>query len=238
MDAEGAIRLAAQIVSRTGAASSMEEAAQLATSFLRSELVDDDGAPACPLVRVYKTHRLGDLDDDVIAFARSAAVGTDPVVDDTTCLVLLGTSGAEDGWNDRRRSCGHRAIPLSSPSAIRRMPMISHLLRDFGLDTAAVSDPTARLDTTLSGGRLGVFHVPYAEGSITIPAQADFVEPFGIRSALGVGAVIGSRDVVAVVMFTNVRVSSGVAEHCAALAEGVHQAFEPLVDRPFDQSRS
>jgi hypothetical protein len=200
---------------------------------LRGELVDDDGAPACPLVRVYKTHRFGDLDDDVRAFARRAVVGSDPLMDETTCLVLLGTSGAEDAWNDRHRSQGHRALPLSSPAAIQRMPMISHLLRDFGLDTAAVSDPTAPLDTTLSGGRLGVFHVPYAEGSITIPAQAEFVDPFGIRSALGVGAVIGSRDVVALVLFTTVRVSSGVVEHCAALAEGVHQAFARLVDRPF-----
>src|SRR5688572_20610444 len=110
--------------------STMEEAAQRLARLIYRQLVDENGRPACPLVRVYKTHPYADLDDDLQAFARSI----DPDAEDIPglrCLVLLGTAGEAPAWNSRQASRGHRAIPLSSERAVTAAPMISQLIRQL-----------------------------------------------------------------------------------------------------------
>ena len=53
-------------IRRLGAdASSLEEVGRRVTSFLFDEFVDEHREPAFALVRIFKTHRLGDLPESI-----------------------------------------------------------------------------------------------------------------------------------------------------------------------------
>jgi hypothetical protein len=195
----------------------MESAARECCRFLYDELVTEGGAPACALVRCYKTHRYQALDRDLQAVGRRLLPpGTVPTVT-LRCLTLLGTAGVEKAWNDRRRSSGHQAIPLPTAAVVEQAPMVAQLIRALGLDIATAIAPRGEIVRDLAGKTYGVFHVAEAKGSTYIPAQ-DFVVRYGIRSVVGFGGVLPSGDLFAVILFARVPVSAGSADRFRTLA--------------------
>ena len=198
-------------------APTVEAAAQECCRYLYTELVTDTGDPACALVRCYKTHRYHDLDFDLQAVARrSMDPGTPPALS-LRCLTLMGTTGVEKAWNDRRSSAGHQAIPLPTAAVVERAPMVAQLIRALGLDIATAIAPSSEIVRDLSGKTYGVFHVPEAKGSPYIPAQ-DFVDRYGIRSVVGFGGVLPSGDLFAVILFARVPVTAASADRFRTLA--------------------
>jgi hypothetical protein len=193
----------------------MEEAAQRAAVFLRDELLADDGERACPLVRVYKTHRFGSLPADVQDFA--AAVFGERPDDEVRCLTLLGTAGDEPAWNDRRRSTGHQAIPLLSEQVVEQLPMVLQLITQLGIDVTTVVRPDPKAARELAQRTYDVFHVPDAAASPYVPAK-EFVAAHGIRSALGFGGMLYTGDFYAVVLFSRVEISAETAQLLKILA--------------------
>jgi hypothetical protein len=212
-------------------AASLEEAAQEITRYLHHHLVDGEGAPACPLVRLYKTHRFDGLGPELQAFARSAA--EEDVEADTRCLTLLGTSGDLAEWNDRRRSLAHRAIPLVSVEVVEQSPMIASLIRGMGLDVADVVAPDARAGIALHHRDYDLFFVPEAEGSPLVPAQRDFVVPWGIRSVVGCGGMLPSSDLFALIVFSRLPLSEETADLFRTLALSVKATIVPYTFNVF-----
>ena len=198
-------------------ARTMESVAESTTRFLHAECVDPaTGKPACALVRFYKTHSFSSLRSDDQAFARGLLDGA-KASPGLKCLTMLATAGDEPAWNSRLQSRGHRAIPLVSVQMVEGAPMIAALIRQFGLDIAAVVSPPNLLDA-LVGKTYNVFHVAEAKGSDSIPAQADFVIPYAVRSAVGFGGVLRSGDLFAVIMFAKVPVSEEAASRFRNIA--------------------
>lgn len=209
----------------------MEEAAQVLARLLRDQLADGEGDPACALVRVYKTHPFADLDDELQAFARTI----DPEVDrvpGVRCLVLLGTTGDEPAWNSRAASRGHKAIPLTSERAVAGAPMIFQLIRQLGLEVANVLRPEPGFILDVRDRAQNVFYVPTAAGSPHIPAQQDFVIPYGIESVIGFGGVMASGDLIAAVLFTKVKVTPAVADLFKVVGLNFKLALLPYARKP------
>lgn len=199
---------------------SMEEAARAIVGVLHEELRDGrDGSPACALVRLYKTHAFGGLGPDLQAFARGVA-GHD-LAPDVRCLTLLATAGSEPEWNATASSRGHRAIPLTSEGMVERAPMILGLVTQFGLAPAQVVAPEPGEVGELALRTYEAFHVQEAPGSPLIPAQEDFVVPYGIRSALGFGGVLYTGDFYAVILFSRVEIDPAAARTLRVLALAV-----------------
>ncbi|MGI8983556.1 MAG: PP2C family protein-serine/threonine phosphatase [Acidimicrobiales bacterium] len=212
-------------------ASSMEDAARAVVRYLHAHLIDKEtNEPAVVLVRLYKTHRFDEREPDLRAFAeaRSATGRVGPAA---SCLTLLATAGDEPAWNDRHQSRSHRAIPLQDSAAVKALPMVYALTRSFGLGDDEVVRPEPALFHARSGRPGGVFFVPDAAGSECVPAQEDFVEPFGIRSVVGFGGLLPSGYVFAVVMFAKVAISRDVAEAFGSLAFAAQLALLPFVER-------
>lgn len=207
-------------------ASTMEEAAQAITSYLYRSVVDDEDRPACPLVRLYKTHRFGMLPADLQEFAQ-ASVSDQDLDEEIRCLTLLGTSGHDAAWNDRRRSEGHRAIPLVDVELVAQLPMVSALIEQLGVDVATVVQPGDQA-SVLHHRDYDVFFVPEAEDSPMVPAQAGFVRPFGIRSVVGCGGMLPSRDLFALMLFTRVALDAATADLFRTLALSVKAAIVPF----------
>jgi hypothetical protein len=219
----------ADIVRGFRAAASIEEAAAGVCRALYENLVDaDSGTPACALVRVYKAHQFGKLEPELQEFARGLLEEEPPA--DMRCLTLLGTAGDEPAWNSRHESAGHKAIPLPGEEFVHRLPMVAQLIKQLGLDIADVVRPgenaVARSQQTYD-----VFHVEDALGSGHIPAQ-DFVEQYGIRSAVGFGGVLISGDFYAAIMFSKVPVPERIAKTLKILALPLRLALNPSLRRP------
>jgi hypothetical protein len=70
-----------------------------------------------------------------------------------------------------------------------------------------------------------VFFVPEAEGSPFVPAQANFVVPFGIRSVLGFGGMLPSGNLFAVIIFSKVAVPRNAANLFATIALSLRLAL-------------
>lgn len=213
-------------------ASSMEEAADRLVGYLYDELGDETGEErASVLVRLYKTHPLGELDADLQAFARRVPGGAE-ATPDTRCLTLLATRGEEDAWCSRHRSRDHRAIPLPSTEAVPRFPMIAQLIEQLGVDVAVVVAPDPGIFVDQHRRTFNVFHVPRAAGSPHVPAQEDFVAPHGVASALGFGGLLPNGDLFTVILFTRVEIDRTTAQLFRPLALSAKLALLPFADGP------
>jgi hypothetical protein len=111
--------------------------------------------------------------------------------------------------------------------------MIRNLIKQMGLDIETVINPDPDLLLDMSIKTFNVFHVPVAENSPYIPAQEDFVKPYGVKSALGFGGVLPSGNVFAVIIFSRTPVSNEVANLFNTLALNVKMLILPFDDSVF-----
>jgi hypothetical protein len=205
-------------------------AAQRVVEFFYREFVDGNGAPACALVRFFKTERFDALDAEQRQFALKAA-GSATLRPDVRCLTLLATLGDEPQWSSPEQSRGHRAIPLTSIDMVEQAPMIAQLIKQLGLSVAKVVRPEAGLILDTEGRKQNVFYVPQALGSPHIVAQDDFVRPYGIASVIGLGGLITTGDMFALILFSKVPVSREVADLFGVLGLNLKIAILPMMNR-------
>ena len=173
---------------------------------------------ACALVRVFKTHPYGELDPEAQGFARRMLGEQSGASATVKCLTLLATAGEKPEWNSRTQSVGHQAIPLASEQMVIQAPMISNLITQLGLSISTVLEPNSGLLLDKEQRTYNVFHVSEASGSSYIPAQEEFVIPFGIKSVLGFGGMLPSGNLFAVIMFSKVHIPRETAELFKPLA--------------------
>jgi hypothetical protein len=209
---------------------SMEGAAGRIVHYLYDHFGDRrTGARSCALVRFYLTCPYGELDDELKPFAQSLFGGVEVPLE-TKCLTLLATAGDIAAWNSRKTSVGHKAIPLPSERVVSQAPMISRLIVQFGLDVADVVKPEATLMLELEQRTFNVFHVEEAAGSPFVPAQQDFVAPFGIKSVLGFGGMLPDGNLFAIIMFSKARIPREKADMFKTLSLSAKLAVLPFTD--------
>lgn len=187
-----------------GDAATLEELAQGVVRYFYDNCRTQDGSRECVLARFYKTHPYGELPADLQTFARGVLGDAQPTPE-LQCLTLLATAGDEPGWNARKASHGHQAIPLASVQMVEQAPMIAELIRAMGMDVRAVVTPQPELIRGMEGKTFNVFFVPEAAESPYIPAQ-DFVREYGVHSVLGFGGVLVTGEFYAVILFTRVAI--------------------------------
>jgi hypothetical protein len=204
---------------------SMEAVAQHLVDYLQGALTDSEGAVACPLVRLFKTHAFGKLSEELQTFAANLSTGS--LSPDDRCLTLMASAGTEPTWSSRAASKGHQAIPLPSEAAIDQIPMISQLIRQLGVEIAHVVKPDPDVIFDLAQKRYSVFHVEHAKGSPYVPAQ-DFVEQFGIESVVGCGGILPSGELFSLILFSRVPISHDTAQLFEPLALSAKVALVPF----------
>jgi hypothetical protein len=210
------LRCGSEIRRCTDGVDSLEAGAGAVVRYLFDAFRDAEGKPSLALARCFATCSFGALGAELKAAAVETARGA-RLTDETRCLTLMGTAGVVPEWNDRRRSTGHRAIPLPSPDVLERAPMLSALVRQMGLPVAHVVNPPAELNSQVAGKAYDVFYVPEALGSPFIPAQADFVRPYGIASVLGFGGLLQS-DFFAFILFSREPIPEASASRFRSIA--------------------
>jgi len=205
--------------------SSMAEVADAVVRHLYDELRESEsGRRACVLVRLFKTEAFGALSAELRAFAR-ALMPSAPLDAQTKCLTLLATAGDEQAWNSPQTSKRHRAIPLPGEAALAEVPMIAQLLHQLGLKLSDLAQAHREIIKDLDQKTFNVFHVPIARSSPFIPAQAEFVMPYGIESVLGFGGVLPEGNLYAVILFARVTIPSATAAMFRTIALNVKMAL-------------
>jgi len=220
-------------------ATSIEEAANAIVGFLYANCrFQATGAHSCALIRFYMTQPYSSLDQDLRSFADRQLAGARPRLA-MKCLTLMATVGQRPEWCDRRQSAGHKAIPLPSESIVEQAPMIAQLIRQMGLDISVIVEPSPDVVAELAGKTYNVFHVPEADGSPHIPAQEEFVRPYGIRSVVGFGGVVHTGELFAVIMFSRAAIPAESAARFRNIALDVKSAIYPLHRMPaFEPARA
>ena len=222
------IQVGAKLRKLGSGAESMEEAANRIVRYFYDEFMcRQTNLRACVLVRVFKTHPFDELDQELREYAATMLRGaTAPPA--MKCLTLLATAGEKPEWNSRSASEGHKAIPLTSEKAVQESPMISQLLSQLGLSFGALQRPDSGLMLDMEQSAFNVFHVPEAQGSPYVPAQSDFVIPYGVKSVLGFGGLLPSGDLFAVILFSRVQIRRETAELFKTLALSTKLAMVPF----------
>ena len=103
--------------------------------------------------------------------------------------------------------------------------MIAQLIHQFGLDINDVVNPRPDVLLNLHERAYNVFYVETALDSPHIPAQQQFVIPYGIESVIGFGGLLASGDLFAIIMFLKVGIPKERAELFQLLAVSVKTAF-------------
>jgi hypothetical protein len=216
---------------RLGAgASSLEEVAGRAVGHLYHQLGSSGGGTnACALVRTFITLPYERLEPRQQLFAARVLpdVAENPGI---KCLTLLATAGDQPAWNTRQASEGHQALPLPSEESIARSPMISQLIRQLGVEVGALLKADSGFVVDDGQHTFNVFHIPDALGSPYIPAQEEFVRPYGIRSVLGFGGLLPPGELFATILFSKTSIPSNVAELFKTLALNMKVALLPFSD--------
>lgn len=211
----------ADTLPRVKQAQRLEEAAQVLAEALHTQFSD-----SVVVTRIFLTVPFGDLPKDNKEFVQNlseSAGAADALKSDTPVLSLIGTHGQEPDWCDRRKSKGHVGIPLISADFVGAIPMISRLLKEFGvpLDFLDSHDPGILVETI--GKKTGLFFVEDtakatdAQGRKIIAAQ-DFVSEHNVKSVFGLGGAYDSGQLFVIVLFCSDRISRSTAEDFITLA--------------------
>ena len=212
----------------TDGAASFTDAAISIVGYLYSQFADPvTKEPQLALVRFYRTTPFAELSREAKEFALAKLGGVEPKPG-AKVLELIATAGTESQWNDPARSVAHRAIPLLSVEMVEQAPMISGLIRALGLEISDVVAPSVSLIQDDNGKTYNVFHVENALGSPLIPAQTEFVEPYGVRSVVGFGGLLPTGDLFAIVMFAREHVPAESASRFRSVALDVKAVLFPF----------
>ncbi len=153
---------------------SFEKATQVVVTKIYNEFRQPSGQSTFALFRIFRLTPRRELPPELVPTS-------DPAIN--RWVTLTGTIGDEPAWCDRRQSQGHQAI--SEDKAVQA-PMLKAVFDQIGLGWGTQVDQTLETERA-TGSPIRYFHVPIAFDSPHIPNQQSFVEPFKIRSVIGLG---------------------------------------------------
>ncbi|NQE33023.1 histidine kinase [Microcoleus asticus] len=215
---------------------SMEASSQKIVNYIYQHFCDSQtGENTCALVRLFKTHPYGKLEDSLQQSARRLMNGNSPAAD-MKCWTLLAAAGTEPQWNSRHTAAENTAIPLVSTKLVAQMPAISEIIRQFGLDIPTFVGIERERFLQLEPAVLNIFHVSEAKGSPFIPEQNSLIVPYQVKSVLGFGGLLPSGSLFAVVMFLKVKIPQSTAEMFKTLALSVKTALSVFDEKNIFES--
>lgn len=193
-------------------ANSTQEVAQFVVRWLYENLRLQDGSPACAFTRFFRTISFERLRADIKSQLVENLESTPQA--HVKCLTLMSGCGESDYSNT---TC----IPLDNKSLSQKVPMISLIVKQLGLDSSKIvsADPGIFIDPDKK--KYDVFHMDNLS-----------VSPFlGIESVVAFGAYLPSGDFFATLMMLKVKLSIRKAEEFKVLARATESAILNVILR-------
>ncbi len=151
-------------------------------------LSDRQYQSAFVLARLFTAERLEDLPERLQQLAANRSA--EPLAPGTRCLTLLGTDGDLVEWQSPATSRAHQVIPLPSRDPLSRAPTVAALVRELGMDAAALLDEVDAADFDRVGTHSDIFYVADAPGIQRLIPDQLLVAEHGVRSVVGFGGLL------------------------------------------------
>ncbi len=181
-------------------AGSLAEVATTIVRELRGAFPAGSDQLAFVLARLFTAERLEDLPERLQQLAANRSA--EPLAPGTRCLTLLGTDGDLVEWQSPTTSRAHQVIPLPSRDPLSRAPTVAALVRELGMDAAALLDEVDPADFDRVGTHSDVFYVADAPGIQRLIPDQLLVAEHGVRSVVGFGGLLPAGRMFAVVLFS------------------------------------
>jgi len=211
-------------------AKNIDELSDMMVQYLFDNLADTQtGEKSSVLVRFFMTYPYSSLDTELRQSVDK--MSDDQSVDqDMKCLKLLATAGVQPEWNSTVHSKEHRVLPLQNENMLKKNIMVHQFIDQMGMGISNVLNPDPKLSSELEGRVFNIYHVPDALGSPYIPAQEEFVIPFGVKSAMGFGGMLPTGNLFALLIFSKVKIPRNTANLFKNIALNVRMAILPFVN--------
>jgi methyl-accepting chemotaxis protein len=217
-----AAQLTQHLSEKTAGCRHLQEAAQVITRHVYDRFREESHLPLLALVRIFLALPYDSLSpDDGQYISENVGQGY------PRYLTLVGTAGSEDQWNDRRQSRNHRVIPLPERAEdLKVIPMIAEMFRRMEVDYGRIVHP----EHYGQSGEIieGYMLTEEAAGSPYIPAQEEFVHPYGIASEIGYGGILPSGIAYTCFIFSEEPIQKSDAEKLKVLSPAIQQALVPF----------
>lgn len=217
-------RCIARVRELAAQASNIESFAQDLMQYCQETFRATTGDPEIVLSRCFVAQPFNEVAADVKVWLQQG-LGRDSETSTGMCLSLMGSAGVVEGWNDPALSSRYRAILVDSERFASRFPMFAEIFRQVGITTDDRRFGAGTMNIEPAGTSCSVFSVPVALDSAYIPAQDEFVRPFGVRSVVGFGGWYGQGRYFLVILFTWVPVPQKSVELLRLLALAVRVGF-------------
>ncbi len=189
----------------------LEETAQELMKTLYQTFITDSGNGAIVLTRFFKSCSYCDLPDDIREDIKQKE-GRTIIPPQGKYLTLMGTWGDLEEWRQREQSENHKAFSLSDSDVLYKFPMLSTVFSQIGFNIPTATEPDKSIIVDKQDTDYGLFYVEDAKDDKLVPKQAEFVVPFGVKSAIGFGGQYVSTDVYAIIIFFRENVSLRIAK--------------------------
>jgi hypothetical protein len=211
-------------------AKNIDELSDLMVQYFFYSLVDKQtGEKSSVLVRFFMTYPYSSLDTELQQSVDKMLDGQS-VDQNMKCLKLSATAGVQPEWNSTKHSKGHRVLPLQNEDMLKKNIIVHHFIHQMGMGVSNVLNPDPELSSELEGRVFNVYHVPDALGSPYIPAQKEFVVPFGVKSAMGFGGMLPTGNLFALLIFSKTKIPRDTANLFKNIALNVRMALLPFVN--------
>jgi hypothetical protein len=216
---------------------SMQESSQKIVDYIYEHFYDSETEHnSCALVRLFKTHPYGALEDSFQASARSLIKDTLPVAD-TKCWTLLASAGKEPHSNYSLVN-KNIVIPLVNQELVAEMPGIAELILRLGLDIPTVLGMAPEKMLESEHKLLNAFYISNAKDSPFIAEQDSLIIPYGVKSVLGIGGLLPSGSLFVVMIFLKIEIPKTMAEMLKNLALAIKTSLLPFDGKvSFDSSK-
>lgn len=181
---------------------SFEEAAQVCVKAIYDNFGNESGQKTFALVRIYRLCRFDQLPQELYQYADNNI---------KEWMTLMATTGIDPAWLSRQLSKGHKVLAASD----KRSPMLAEAFDQIGFaDIKETADTFLKEATFLTR----YFHIEHAPGSPFVPAQSDFVQPYGIKSVIGIGSRFLSDSAYMALCFATEHLDKQMAKKFAVLS--------------------
>ncbi|MBC8551448.1 MAG: PAS domain-containing protein [Candidatus Brocadiales bacterium] len=191
--------------------STLEETAQKLMKILYQTFITDSSNSAIVLTRFFKSCSYCDLPDDIQGYIKQKEART-IIPPQDKYLTLLGTWGDLEEWRHREKSENYKAFSLNDSDVLYKFPMLSAVFSQIGYKIPTAIEPDKSIIVDKQDIDYGLFYVEDAKGSKYIPKQAEFVVPFGVKSAFGIGGHYVGTDIYAIIIFLRENISLRTAK--------------------------
>ena len=190
-------------------------------SYIYKKFKENETLPTLALARIFVVLPYDDLKP-----VDRHELGNRIPIDAPRYLTLVGTIGKNEEWNRRERSRNHRVIPLpQTAEELESIPMLAEMFRRMDVDYRRIVNPASFSD--IQQMIEGYMLEERAEGSPFIPAQEDFVEPYGVKSELGYGGFLPSGAVYTCFLFFTAPLSQAEANKLKVISAAIQQTLLP-----------